>query len=168
MNREEISAAVGGISARYVQEAADHCPACGAAVFFKRPFGKAALAAVFALCLCLGCLRVFSPFGGTMAVTAHAQGTGQALTAAGAVMQTGSISDSGEMHGKPLFFYLSGKASTTSASPAKTNSSALWTGQSSGMRLAWPGISPSPTGRTSASTTTCSSIGCRCHQSGSG
>lgn len=47
--------------------------------------------------------------GGSMSVTAYAHGTDTALTAAGAVMNTGTISDDGELTGHPLQFYLAGE-----------------------------------------------------------
>ncbi len=49
------------------------------------------------------------PPSGRSSVTAYAYGTDTELTAAGAVVTTGTISDSGEMKGHPLMFYLSGK-----------------------------------------------------------
>lgn len=108
MKREKISHAVGGISARYVQEA-EGCPApAPKRRLFRRPLGRAAIAAVLALCLLAGGIGVLSPFGG-MAVTAHAYGTDEEIPAAGAVLSTGTISDSGAMTGHPLMFYLSGR-----------------------------------------------------------
>lgn len=47
--------------------------------------------------------------GGGMTVTAYAHGTDEALTAAGAVMNTGTIRDTGELTGHPLQFYLAGE-----------------------------------------------------------
>ena len=41
-----------------------------------------------------------------MVVTAYAHGTDEEITQAGAVINTGTISDSGEMTGHPLMFYL--------------------------------------------------------------
>lgn len=47
--------------------------------------------------------------GGGAAVAAYARGTDEAITAAGAVMHSGTIRDSGEMTGHPLQFYLAGE-----------------------------------------------------------
>lgn len=62
------------------------------------------------------CLAVSAAVGGMllhsnsgMAVTAHAHGTDEEITKAGAVIHTGTISDAGEMKGHPLMFYLSGE-----------------------------------------------------------
>ena len=70
------------------------------------------IAAVLALCILAGGISIFSPFGG-MVVTAYAHGTDEEITQAGAVINTGTISDSGEMIGHPLMFYLSGKDIST-------------------------------------------------------
>ena len=51
--------------------------------------------------------------GLAMVVTAYAHGTDEEITQAGAVINTGTISDSGEMTGHPLMFYLSGKDIST-------------------------------------------------------
>lgn len=60
------------------------------------------------LCLVIGTISIFSPTD-TMTVTVHAYGTEEEITAAGAIMSTGTISDTGEMTGHPLMFFLSGK-----------------------------------------------------------
>lgn len=60
------------------------------------------------LCLIIGAIRIFSP-AGTMTVTVHAYGTEEEITSAGAIMSTGTISDTGEMTGHPLMFFLSGE-----------------------------------------------------------
>ena len=52
---------------------------------------------------------ILAPFSGGMIVSAYAYGTDEEITTAGAVMNSGTISDSGEMKGQPLMFYLSGK-----------------------------------------------------------
>lgn len=60
------------------------------------------------LCLIIGAIRIFSP-AGTMTVTVHAYGTEEEITSTGAIMSTGTISDTGEMTGHPLMFFLSGE-----------------------------------------------------------
>ena len=112
MTRKDISDAVGNISARHIQEAARFKAAEKKVRFFRKPFGKFMVAAVLALCVLAGGISIFSPFGG-MAVTAYAHGTDEEITQAGAVITTGTISDSGEMTGHPLMFYLSGKDIST-------------------------------------------------------
>lgn len=74
----------------------------------KRNIWKILAACAACLCLVIGAIRIFSPLG-TMAVTAHAYGTEEEITAAGAIMSMGTISDTGEMTGHPLMFFLSGK-----------------------------------------------------------
>ena len=108
MTRKDISDGVGNISTRHIQEAASYMAAEKKVSFFKKPFGRSMIAAVLALCILAGGIRIFSPFGG-MVVTAYAHGTDEEITQAGAVINTGTISDSGEMTGHPLMFYLSGK-----------------------------------------------------------
>lgn len=66
------------------------------------------VAAVLAFCLIVGGIGVLSPLEG-MVVTAYAYGTEEEITAAGAIMSTGTISDTGEMTGHPLMFFLAGK-----------------------------------------------------------
>ena len=107
MKREYISDAIGSISVHHIREAESYGPEETKGGFFRRPFGRAA-AAVLILCLLAGGIGVFSPFDG-MTVTAYAYGAEEEITAAGAVISTGTISDSGEMTGHPLMFYLSGK-----------------------------------------------------------
>ena len=108
MKREYISDTIGNISTRHIREAESYEPDQKNSVFFKRPFGRTIVAAAVALCLLVGGIGVFSPFGG-MAVTAYAYGTDEEITAAGVVVSTGTINDTGEMKGHPLMFYLSGK-----------------------------------------------------------
>ena len=112
MTRKDISDGVGNISTRHIQEAASYMAAEKKISFFKKPFGKSMIAAVLALCILAGGISIFSPFGG-MVVTAYAHGTDEEITQAGAVINTGTISDSGEMTGHPLMFYLSGKDIST-------------------------------------------------------
>ena len=112
MTRKDISDGVGNISTRHIQEAASYMAAEKKVSFFKKPFGRSMIAAVLALCILAGGISIFSSFGG-MVVTAYAHGTDEEITQAGAVINTGTISDSGEMTGHPLMFYLSGKDIST-------------------------------------------------------
>jgi len=108
MKRENISKAVGNISARHIQEAASYPARTKKSSFFKKPFGKAVAAAVLILCFLAAGIGVLSPFH-AVTVDAFTYGENEKLTSAGAVIQTGTITDDGEMKGHPLMFYLSGK-----------------------------------------------------------
>lgn len=108
MKRETISQGVGNISPRFVQEAAVYTPQKKKNGRFRGAFVKNTAAAVIVLCaLVCGAIILFPSRDG--AVTVHAYGTDKEITAAGAVMDTGTISDTGEMRGKPLMFYLTGE-----------------------------------------------------------
>ncbi len=107
MKRENISDAVGGISSRHIQEASNYVPEKKKVGFFKMLSGKSIIAAIFALCLFITGISTF--FQGGMVVTAYAYGIDEEIPASGAVIYTGTISDTGEMQGHPLMFYLSGK-----------------------------------------------------------
>lgn len=65
------------------------------------------LAACLAIVITIG--GILASFSGGMIVSAYAYGTDEEITTAGAIMSSGTISDSGEMKGQPLMFYLSGK-----------------------------------------------------------
>lgn len=108
MTRKNISEAVGNISNRHIEEAANYTTAAKKIRFFKKPFGRSIIAAALALCVLAGGMSIFAPYGG-MVVTAYAHGTDEEITQAGAVISTGTIRDSGEMTGHPLMFYLSGE-----------------------------------------------------------
>ncbi len=111
MKRETISKGVGNISDRYVQEAANYIPKRKPYGSFRESFAKSMAAVAIVICvLCVfvcGVIFLF-PIGDDM-VTVYAYGTDEEITAAGAVMGTGTISDTGEMKGKPLMFYLIGE-----------------------------------------------------------
>ena len=107
MKRERISDAVGGIDARHIQEAADYVPEKKKAPFSKILSGRSMIAAILVLCLFVCGSTLF--FSDSMAVSAYAYGIDEEIPASGAVIRTGSISDRGEMKGKPLMFYLSGE-----------------------------------------------------------
>ena len=111
MKRETISKGVGNISDRYVIEAAIYVPIRKQYGSLRGAFVKSMAAAVIVMCvLCAfvcGAIFLFSTRDDM--VTVYAYGTDEEITAAGAVMGTGTISDTGEMKGKPLMFYLTGK-----------------------------------------------------------
>lgn len=107
MMREKISDAIGGISTRHIQEAAYYVPGKKKTDFCKLFAGRSIIAAVLTLCLFVTGLTFFLP--GSMVVTAYAYGIDEEIPASGAVISTGTISDTGEMQGHPLMFYLSGK-----------------------------------------------------------
>jgi hypothetical protein len=113
MKREDISDAIGNISTRHIQEAESYCVKSDKVRFLGRPFGKAMVAAVLAMCMLVGGIAIFTSRKGGIAVTAYAYGTDEEITAAGAVMSTGTISDTGEMTGHPLMFFLNGKDIST-------------------------------------------------------
>jgi hypothetical protein len=113
MKREDISRAIGNMSTRHIQEAESYSAEAAKVRFFQRPFGKAMIAAVLALSLLVGGIGIFSPRVGGMVVTAYAYGTDEEITAAGAIMSTGTISDTGEMKGHPLMFFLAGEDIST-------------------------------------------------------
>ncbi len=107
MTRKDISEGVGNISTRHIHEAETYIAPTKKSRFSSRMFGKA-IAAVLALCLIVGGIGIFAPFGG-MAVTAYAHGTDAEITESGVILNTGTINDNGSMTGHPLMFYLAGK-----------------------------------------------------------
>ena len=100
MKKELISEAVSNIKEEYITEAQTPPTA-------NRPWQRKLVAAVVALCLLAGGLWALSP-SGAMNVTAYAVDSNQPITANGVVLQTGTISDSGEMTHHPLQFCLDG------------------------------------------------------------
>lgn len=106
MRHELISEAIGEINSKYIEEA-ERCLEANGRRRGHSPALRAAAAAV--LCLVIGGTGIFSQLGAGVEVNAYAQETGEEIPAAGAVIGTGSISDDGEMKGKPLFFYLAGE-----------------------------------------------------------
>jgi len=83
-----------------------------------------AVAACLAIVIAVG--GILAPFSGGMIVSAYAYGTNEEITAAGAVMNSGTISDSGEMKGQPLMFYLSGKDIATVRFSCKNQQINFW------------------------------------------
>ena len=108
MKREELTDAIGNISTRHIQEAADYVPARKNANMLRISFGKGIVAAVLAMCLLAGGILFLSPTD-DVTITAYAYGTNEEITASGAVLMTGTITDSGVMQGHPLMFYLTGE-----------------------------------------------------------
>lgn len=112
MKREIISQGVGNIDVRYIQEAAEY-PDGKEGVrwplgFFRGRSLAAGMAAVLALCvLVYGIITAVSSDKGTVKV--YARETDEEITALGAVLDSGSISDTGKMKGHPLMFYLTGE-----------------------------------------------------------
>lgn len=109
MKRETISQGIGGISDRYIQEAADGSFAQIHTGHYKRTFirNMAAVAALVLAVLVVGVFIFFSSRQG--AIIVYAYGTNEEITSAGTVLNTGRISDNGVMQGHPLMFYLTGK-----------------------------------------------------------
>ena len=93
MKKELISEAVSNIKEEYITEAQTPPTA-------NRPWQRRLVAAVVALCLLAGGLWALSP-SGAMNVTAYAVDSNQPITANGVVLDTGTISDSGEMTRHP-------------------------------------------------------------------
>ena len=100
MKKELISEAVSNIKAEYITEAQTPPTA-------NRPWQRRLVAAVVALCLLAGGLWALSP-SGAMNVSAYAVDSNHPITANGVVLDTGTISDSGEMTHHPLLFCLDG------------------------------------------------------------
>lgn len=103
MNLQKFSEAMNEIDSRYLQEAMEYEKKSG-----RHSSAKwVALAACVAILLVTGSLWI--PFQKDIPVSVHARDMEEEITAAGVVLRTGSISDAGEMRGKPLMFYLSGR-----------------------------------------------------------
>lgn len=104
MTRKTVSDAVSGIHTRYIEEAADY----SARKRSRGPVGRKLGMLAACLCLMIGICRFFA-LDQAVLVTAHAYGTEEEITETGVVMSTGKISDSGELTGHPLMFFLSGE-----------------------------------------------------------
>lgn len=103
MNSNKFSEAMGELDNKYVDEA----------INYKKKAKKPGWIKWGALAACLAVLvaisGIFSHYDSGMIVKAYAYETDEEITAAGAVINTGTISDTGEMKGHPLMFYLSGE-----------------------------------------------------------
>lgn len=106
MKREIISQGIGNISDRYIQEAADYTFVGNHAGGFGRTFMRNMAAVIVLAVLVAGIFISLSSHDGM--ITVYAYETNEEITAAGAVLHTGRISDTGEMKGHPLMFYLTG------------------------------------------------------------
>ena len=102
MKSEKLLHAIGQIDDNLILDAANNRKTP------KRYFWQILAACAACLCLITGTIHFFSPEG-AITVTAHAYGTEEEITATGAIMSTGTISDTGEMTGHPLMFFLSGE-----------------------------------------------------------
>lgn len=105
MMKKEISEAVGNISTRHIEEAANY----SVKRMPRKPIWTklGVIAACLAMVFTIG--SILSPFNSGLVVAAYAYETNEEITAAGAVIDTGRIRNNGEMTGHPLMFYLSGK-----------------------------------------------------------
>ena len=107
MNAKKFSDAMSELDNKYVEEALN----------YKKKAKKPGWIKWGAMAACLAIVLAFSvilaPFNGGMAVTAYAYGTDEEITAAGVALNTGTISDNGEMTGHQLMFYLTGKDIST-------------------------------------------------------
>lgn len=108
MKRADISKVVGGISTRHIQEAAYDLADIKVENCKKKTRYKAVAAAVLVFCFLAAGLRIYV-VSQDAGIKAYAYGTDDEITKAGAVLQTGTISNDGEMKGCPLMFYLTGK-----------------------------------------------------------
>lgn len=108
MKREIISQGVDNISARYVQEAADYIPQRKQYGRFRKSFVTNMAVAAILVCVLVCGTIILSPSRDGV-VTVYAYGTDEEITAAGVVIDTGTIRDTGEMRGKSLMFYLIGE-----------------------------------------------------------
>lgn len=104
MNTRKFSEALGNVGNSYIERAAGYGSKRGK----RRRWVKWAMAAA-CLAVVLTILGLIVPFGSDMGVAVYAYGTNEEITSAGAVISTGTISDTGKMKGHPLMFYLSGK-----------------------------------------------------------
>lgn len=104
MNSKKFSEAMSELDNKYIDEAIHYKKKRD-----KNPLGikLGAIAACVAIVIAIS--GILAPFSGGMIVSAYAYGTDEEITTAGVVMNSGTISDTGEMKGHPLMFYLSGK-----------------------------------------------------------
>ncbi|MCM1189120.1 MAG: hypothetical protein NC541_07455 [bacterium] len=126
MNTEQFSAAMSELDSKYVEEALNYGQKREAKNKGRILWG------VLAACLAgliFGCGVIFSHRG--TAVRVYARGTDEEITEAGAVLCTGTISDTGEMKGHPLMFYLSGRGIETVRFSCKNQQISFtdWTGK---------------------------------------
>ncbi len=103
MNSKKFSEAMSELDSKYIDEA----------INYKKKVKKNGRIKWGAMAACLAVLVVacgiFFHSNDGMVVKAYAHGTDEEITEAGIVINTGTISDTGEMQGHPLMFYLSGE-----------------------------------------------------------
>lgn len=103
MNIKKFSEAMGELDGKYVNEAVNYQKKRKSPIWIKLGILAACLAAL----IVIG--GMLAPFQDSMVVSAYVSDTGEELTSAGAIISSGTISDSGKMKGHPMMFYLSGK-----------------------------------------------------------
>lgn len=108
MKRKEISEIIGNINTRYVEEAENYIPREKRRLEVSNTMKWRTIAAMLVICMIVGGIYIFST-SEKMIVEAYAYGTNEKISAAGATMTTGTITDDGDMTGHPLMFYLSGE-----------------------------------------------------------
>lgn len=106
MNGEELSKAIGEINNKHINEAMTYGAERKKVVFFRKPMARTLTAAVVCICVLLGVYSMMSNKGAM--VTVYAYGTDEKITSSGVVLNTGTISEDGEMKGHLLQFYLAG------------------------------------------------------------
>lgn len=107
MKKEKLSHAIGEVKSSYIAEAAKFSKDRGRRRFSLRTAGGVVTAAAVLLCIVLTVIFL-NPIH-SLSVTVYAYGTDEEIGSAGAVMNTGTITDSGVMKGHPVQFYLSGE-----------------------------------------------------------
>ncbi len=101
MRKEDLFEVIGELDDDIVKEA--ETP-------MKKKINWKALGAMAAcLAVLVAACGIFFHSNSGMAVKVYAYGTDEEIKGAGAVISTGTISDTGEMRGHPLMFYLSGE-----------------------------------------------------------
>jgi hypothetical protein len=111
MKKETFSQALGEIDTKYITESLLYKNPVKKIFFYKRPFGKIIIAAIFWLCVLLG-LPILYPFS-KASVMVYAYGTNEKINKTGTVLSTGTINDDGSMTGTPLSFYIQGNGIST-------------------------------------------------------
>lgn len=103
MNSRKFSEAMSELGDKYIEEALHYKKKSKKSLWLK----LGAIAACLAVATAIG--NIFVPFHDGLSVSVFACGTDEEITNAGVIMSSGTISDTGEMKGLPLMFYLSGK-----------------------------------------------------------
>lgn len=106
MKKETFSQAIGEIKTEYLDEALMYKKSNQRLIFYKKPLGKAILAAVLCLFLLLG-LNILDPFN-KASILVYAYGTNERISSTGTVLSTGKVNTDGSMTGSPLSFYIQG------------------------------------------------------------